>query len=108
MAQYSMRYSGVRRFSPNLQSLVDHDKRPGLFILTGSQQFGLLSNISQSLAGRVGIVHLLPFSLHEIQSAKLSPAAIEVLLFKGLFLGLVNPPNLKTPRVIFLFLKYPL
>lgn len=68
-----------------LQSLVDHDKRPGLFILTGSQQFGLLSNISQTLAGRVGLVQLLPFSLEEIESARKSPPAIEELLFKGLY-----------------------
>jgi hypothetical protein len=68
-----------------LQSLVDHDRRPGLFILTGSQQFGLLSNISQTLAGRVGLVQLLPFSLHELQSARKTPKTIEELLFKGLY-----------------------
>ncbi len=38
-----------------LQTRVDTDGRMGLFILTGSQQFGLLSNITQSLAGRVSL-----------------------------------------------------
>jgi len=37
-----------------LQGLVDHRGRMGDFVLTGSQQFGLMSRISQSLAGRVG------------------------------------------------------
>lgn len=36
-----------------LQGLVDEDRRPGRFVLTGSQQFGLLAGISQSLAGRL-------------------------------------------------------
>jgi predicted AAA+ superfamily ATPase len=35
-----------------LQTLVDKDGRMGLFIFTGSQQFGLMSGIPQSLAGR--------------------------------------------------------
>ncbi len=48
-----------------MQELVDQDKRMGRFILTGSQQFGVLSNITQSLAGRVGILHLMPFTLKE-------------------------------------------
>ena len=40
-----------------LQGIVDNDGRMGLFVLTGSQQFGLLSKITQSLAGRVGTRH---------------------------------------------------
>ena len=39
-----------------LQTRVDLDGRSGLFVLTGSQQFGLLSKITQSLAGRVAIM----------------------------------------------------
>ena len=68
-----------------LQSRLDEDKRMGLFILTGSQQFGLISGISQSLAGRVAKISLLPFSLHELQEAKKTPETIEALLFKGLY-----------------------
>ncbi len=68
-----------------LQSRLDEDKRMGLFILTGSQQFGLISGISQSLAGRVAKISLLPFSLHELQKAKKAPETIEALLFKGLY-----------------------
>jgi len=38
----------------------------GLYVLTGSQQFGLMSGITQSLAGRTAFVELLPFSLGEL------------------------------------------
>jgi predicted AAA+ superfamily ATPase len=68
-----------------LQTRVDEDRRRGLFVLTGSQQFGLLSNISQTLAGRVAVVTLLPFSLGELQHVKRAPATLEALLFQGLY-----------------------
>ncbi len=68
-----------------LQSRLDEDKKMGLFILTGSQQFGLISGVSQSLAGRVAKISLLPFSLHELQKAKQAPKSTEDLLFKGLY-----------------------
>ncbi len=68
-----------------LQTRVDLDGRMGLFVLTGSQQFGLLSGVTQSLAGRVALVPLLPFSLGELQAAGQAPASLEDLLFRGLY-----------------------
>lgn len=68
-----------------LQTRVDMDGRVGLFVLTGSQQFGLLSGISQTLAGRVGFVRLLPFSGSELNAAGVLPSTLEELLFKGLY-----------------------
>lgn len=68
-----------------LQSRVDADRQPGQFILTGSQQFGLLKEITQSLAGRVGMVELLPFTLQELQEAKCAPQTVDQLLFQGLY-----------------------
>lgn len=56
-----------------IQPLVDQDDRPGRFILTGSQNFLLLQSISQSLAGRCAILHLLPFSLAEIEGRRPLP-----------------------------------
>ncbi len=53
-----------------LQGLVDEDRTPGRFVLTGSQQFGLLAGITQSLAGRVGITQLLPMALPEWPQGK--------------------------------------
>jgi predicted AAA+ superfamily ATPase len=42
-----------------LQGMVDADPQPGRFILTGSQQFELMTQVSQSLAGRTGVLRLL-------------------------------------------------
>ncbi len=66
-----------------LQTRVDADGRMGLFILTGSQQFGLLSGISQSLAGRTAFVELLPLSLGELKCADLLPQSLNEMLLKG-------------------------
>ena len=49
-----------------IQAEVDEKELPGRFILTGSQNFLLLERISQSLAGRCAVLHLLPFSLAEL------------------------------------------
>lgn len=54
-----------------IQVEVDTQKRPGYFVLTGSQNFLMNQAISQSLAGRVGILTLLPLSIAEMKSAKL-------------------------------------
>jgi predicted AAA+ superfamily ATPase len=73
-----------------LQTRADMDGRMGLYILTGSQQFGLLSGITQSLAGRVGMVQLLPFSSGELQEAGKLPETIDELLYKGSYPPLYN------------------
>ena len=51
-----------------IQEIVDNNNKPGMFILTGSNNFLLNKNISQSLAGRVAYLQLLPFSYMEIKS----------------------------------------
>lgn len=68
-----------------LQSRVDRDGRSGLFVLTGSQQFGLLSGITQSLAGRVALIQLLPFSIDELRRGGREFRSVEEMLFRGLF-----------------------
>jgi len=50
-----------------VQSQVDQDVRPGQYILTGSQNFLLMEKVSQTLAGRCGVLHLLPFSRSELE-----------------------------------------
>lgn len=67
-----------------LQTRVDGDGRMGLFVLTGSQQFGLLEGISQSLAGRVGLLHLLPFALDEVTAIR-ADFGLEDWLFHGFY-----------------------
>ena len=69
-----------------VQGIVDETRQPGQFILTGSQNFTLLAAISQSLAGRVGVLYLLPLSLVELQQG--TPAYAPTLmsmLFQGGF-----------------------
>jgi len=51
----------------HLQGMVDNDRTPGRFVLTGSQQFGLMAGVTQSLAGRVGLSRLTPLALSEIR-----------------------------------------
>ncbi len=68
-----------------LQGIVDQNPQAGQFILSGSQHFLMLENISQTLAGRIAIVQLLPFSLEEISSTPYLPADYETLLFKGFY-----------------------
>ncbi|PID73314.1 MAG: AAA family ATPase [Desulfobacterales bacterium] len=66
-----------------LQTLMDKDGRTGLFILTGSQQFGLMSGITQSLAGRTAFVELLPFSVPELAAAEQLPNDIDIMMLTG-------------------------
>lgn len=68
-----------------LQTRVDAEKRMGMFVLTGSLQFGLMSNITQTLAGRVGLVQLLPFSLQELQAANTPILSLDDLLWRGMY-----------------------
>lgn len=75
-----------------LQGVVDKRKRMGEFILTGSQQFGLMSNISQSLAGRVGLLQLLPFSLVELKGGNLLPATLDEAMLQGSYPPLYDRP----------------
>lgn len=66
-----------------LQTHVDSEGQPGLFLLTGSQHFGLMSQITQSLAGRTGFVELLPFSTKELDLGAVRPSSLDQMLFKG-------------------------
>ena len=75
-----------------LQGVVDKRKRMGDFIVTGSQQFGLMSNIAQSLAGRVGLLQLLPFSLAELKEGNLLPATLDEAMLQGSYPPLYDRP----------------
>lgn len=58
------------QYAPNLfpyiKIILDKDKKKGQFYLSGSQQFRMMKNVSESLAGRIGILNLLGLSLREI------------------------------------------
>ncbi|WEV63924.1 ATP-binding protein [Bifidobacterium sp. ESL0732] len=73
---------------PNLfsdvQVLVDERRqRPGQFIFSGSQNFLLLKSISQSLAGRAAILHLLPLSYQELRQGGVAPESMDQWVFQG-------------------------
>jgi predicted AAA+ superfamily ATPase len=68
-----------------LQSEIDTRPDPGRFILTGSQHFGLSQSIAQTLAGRCGILVLLPPSLEELRAFPTAPADLFPLLWQGAY-----------------------
>ncbi len=53
-----------------IKDIVDEDKKKGQFFLTGSQSLKLMKNISDSLAGRAGIIKLLGISMRELSGVK--------------------------------------
>lgn len=68
-----------------LQSDVDNNPTPGRFVLTGSQHLGLTATISQSLAGRCGLLTLLPPSLDELRQFPNAPEDLHSLLLQGTY-----------------------
>ncbi len=68
-----------------LQTDVDVDPEPGRFILTGSQHFGLSQLISQSLAGRCGVLTLLPPNLAELKAFPTLPEDLFSTLWQGAY-----------------------
>ncbi|HLB40167.1 MAG TPA: ATP-binding protein [Candidatus Babeliales bacterium] len=66
-----------------IQLIADEYKRPGYFVLTGSQNFLMNQAVTQSLAGRIGILTLLPLSLHELRQNQLSTPQVNELLLRG-------------------------
>lgn len=68
-----------------IQLIVDENRRPGYFILTGSQNFLMNQAISQTLAGRIALTTLLPLTIGELRPAHKLPTAIETLAFTGAY-----------------------
>ena len=64
---------------------------PGKFILTGSSQFHLKKNMSESMSGRASFLNLLPFSVQELSDAGLLPDNPYLLIFKGTYPPLHDP-----------------
>jgi len=91
-----------------LQTLVDSSPKPGAFVLTGSQQFGLLAGVTQSLAGRIAILHLLPFSQGELGAAKALPHSIEAFLHRGGYPPIYDrsiPPETWFPQYVTTYIE---
>jgi len=73
-----------------LQEILDNSSENGKVILLGSQSFLMNQHISQSLAGRVASLKLLPLSYSELKSANLNSQNIDTILFKGGYPRLYN------------------
>lgn len=68
-----------------IQSIVDDSGIMGQFIFSGSQNFHLMQNITQSLAGRVAIFRLFPFDFQELKSADWLQNDYTTHLLKGFY-----------------------
>lgn len=68
-----------------LQTEVDEDPAPGRFILTGSQQLALTAGVTQSLAGRTGLLELYPPSWGELQRFPSAPRDLFEVLWAGAY-----------------------
>ena len=66
-----------------LQGIIDADPRPGRWILTGSQNLALAASVSQSLAGRTSVHHLLPLARREVVSFAQHPRTLEEAMHAG-------------------------
>ncbi len=68
-----------------IQGIVDKKNKPAQYVLSGSQNFLMMESISQSLAGRVALFKLLPFSYNEIQDLKNKPKNAAEAIYKGFY-----------------------
>lgn len=76
-----------------LQSYIDRSQKPGFFVLTGSENILLSQEISQTLAGRIGLVTLLPLSVEELKAGNHLPMDLKEVLFRGFY------PAIHTRRI---------
>ena len=94
------------QYAPSLLSYLKMriDRRraaKGRFVLSGSQQFVLMKNLGETLAGRIGLLELPPFSLREASRAKATEgtrAAFELACLRGLFPEPLTTPQLDATR----------
>ena len=70
-----------------LKELVDLNQIDAQFVLTGSNQFSLMRDLTQSLAGRAAVFDLLPFSISEVYD---HAQDINTCMYKGLYPRLVQ------------------
>jgi len=79
-----------------LQEIADERKNDALFVITGSNHFAVMQKVTQSLAGRTGILKLLPFNLRE--TGVDNPFSTDELLVKG-FYPAIYKSKLSAPKI---------
>jgi predicted AAA+ superfamily ATPase len=80
-----------------IQVIVDEEQRNGRFVLTGSRQLALREAITQSLAGRTGILNLFPFSIAELSDAGISFELPEEFIYQGFLPRIYDQHQRPTP-----------
>lgn len=91
-----------------LQEVVDEDRQPSRFILSGSQNFLLHKGITQSLAGRAAITKLFPLDLLELAAVNKLPKSPEEAIFNGFYpnhFSIGTPPRFFYPSYISSYLE---
>ena len=68
-----------------LQSIIDNSDKDNMFVLTGSNNFLLQQSISQSLAGRIGYIDLLPLTLNEIKQFSVNFSSADEWILNGCY-----------------------
>jgi len=86
----------VPELLPFIKNTIDENRKPGNWILTGSQNFVLMQGVSESLAGRAAVLSLLPFSLSERNGRGDKSLSVEEILK----IGKVSQSDLKLSEVI--------
>ena len=81
-----------------IQGLVD-ENREKRFILSGSSQFSVIKKVTQSLAGRTGVLELLPLSYKEVKT-EADKKTLDELLLTGFYPVLYTAEN--TPKLFYL------
>jgi predicted AAA+ superfamily ATPase len=93
----------VPRLIPYIKMAMDTKRRPGYFVLTGSQNFLANQAVTESLAGRVCILNLLPLSIQEMQQNNLLLPTVDEMIFQGgyprLYFENVSPATLYSSYV---------
>ncbi len=81
-----------------LQGLIDENRDiKGQFVLTGSQNFQMMEQVTQSLAGRIGVLTLYGLSSHEIKKENISDSvSIAKCILRGSYPELWGQPQIKT------------
>ncbi len=89
-----------------IQGIVDEEKKEGMFILTGSQQFELMDSLTQSLAGRTALVKLLPLSYGEVYGSYKKRPDVNTVLFTGFYPRIFDKKLNPTEALVFYTTTY--
>ena len=73
----------VPELTSYLQGLIDDDAQHGRWVLTGSQSLTMMESVSQSLAGRTAVLHLMPLARSESRRFRRYPKSLDEALFTG-------------------------